>query len=72
MPLLPELFVRTRRADVAGGGEEGLEFASEDAGGVAIALQLVRDEDCFWCASTACCGCIWLPCVRVRVDMLQR
>lgn len=44
-PLLPELFVRTRQ-----GSPEGSEGSAEEAQGVPrVALQLLRDNDFFWC-----------------------
>ena len=48
-PLLPELFVRTRR-NVPEGSEGAVD---EGQGGPRVALQLIRDNDCFWCASAA-------------------
>lgn len=45
-PLLPELFVRTRQ-QCAGDAPEGNANASEPA--PYVALQLIRENDCFWC-----------------------
>lgn len=46
-PLLPDLYVRTRRLDAAGEAEEGLERPR-------VAVQVIRAEDVLRCAALRC------------------
>lgn len=42
-PLLPDLYVRTRRLDAHGHLDEALDQPR-------VAVQIIRAEDCLWCA----------------------
>jgi hypothetical protein len=64
-PLLPELFVRTRQESSGGASATAQQSPC-------VALQLIRDNDCFWCALPSADAVVpWFQCVDSNRSLHQ-